>query len=43
MSPRSSSGDQDTQSRAKLGNWFTGKHHIETMDRKSNLGTAVKC
>ena len=33
----SSSSEQDDKSRAKLGNWFTGKNHIETMDRKSKL------
>ena len=33
----SSSSEQDDKSRAKLGNWFTGKSHIETMERKSNL------
>merc|ERR1712241_1330211 len=31
------SSEQDDKSRAKLGNWFTGKNHIETMDRKSNM------
>ena len=33
-SSREGTGDR---SRAKLGNWFTGKHTIQTMDRKSNL------
>ena len=33
----SSSSEQDDKSRAKLGNWFTGKNHIETMERKSNM------
>ena len=33
----SNSSEQDDKSRAKLGNWFTGKDHIETMDRKSNM------
>ena len=33
----SNSSEQDDKSRAKLGNWFTGKNHIETMDRKSNM------
>jgi hypothetical protein len=40
-SDSSSASSQDTgtgdRSRAKLGNWFTGKHTIQTMDRKSNL------
>ena len=31
----SSSSEQDDKSRAKLGNWFTGKNHLETMERKS--------
>ena len=30
--------DQEDKSRAKLGTWFTGKSHIETMERrKGNL------
>ena len=33
----SSSSEQDDKSRAKLGNWFTGKNHLETMERKSKL------
>ena len=33
----SSSSEQEDKSRAKLGNWFTGKNHIETMERKSNM------
>jgi len=33
----SNTSDQDDKSRAKLGNWFTGKHTIQTMERKSNL------
>ena len=33
-----SSQDQEDKSRAKLGTWFTGKSHIETMERrKGNL------
>eukprot|EP00090_Calanus_glacialis_P014850 TRINITY_DN23716_c0_g1_i1.p1 TRINITY_DN23716_c0_g1~~TRINITY_DN23716_c0_g1_i1.p1 ORF type:complete len:751 (+),score=156.18 TRINITY_DN23716_c0_g1_i1:310-2253(+) len=33
----SNTSEQDDKSRAKLGNWFTGKHTIQTMERKSNL------
>ena len=33
----SSSSEQEDKSRAKLGNWFTGKNHLETMERKSKL------
>ena len=33
----SNSSDQDDKSRAKLGNWFTGKRTIETMERKSTM------
>ena len=29
----SSSSEQDDKSRAKLGNWFTGRSNIETMER----------
>ena len=32
----SNSSDQDEKSRAKLGNWFTGKHAIQTLDRQDN-------
>lgn len=33
-----SSQDQEDKSRARLGTWFTGKSHIETMERrKGNL------
>ena len=34
----SSSSEQDDKSRAKLGNWFTGKSNIETMERGGGRG-----